>query len=99
MTILIEGIILWGASMLLGVSFMEIILLGALFFFGGVWLYLYLEKQSNNVFSASVKGWTGQDAGNITLFRIHISPVFLGMILFLVLSLVTTFIYYSSYIF
>ncbi|WP_421385213.1 hypothetical protein ACOJQI_10760 [Bacillus salacetis] len=99
LTILIEAGLLWLVSIFFGWNFMDVIFIGGLLIFGGIWLYLLFTNQNNNGFNASVKGWTGQDAGEVKIFRFKVSPVILGIILFMGISFGMTIFYYSAYFF
>jgi hypothetical protein len=97
LTMFVEAGLLWVVSSLFGWDLMEILFLGGLLIFGLIWLYLLFSNQSNNGFNAGVRGWTGQDAGEIKLFKFQVSPVMLGIVLFMLLSFALTLFYYSSY--
>ncbi|WP_456270969.1 hypothetical protein [Bacillus sp. AK031] len=97
LTMLIETGGLWIVSLVFGWNLMDVLFLGGLLIFGVIWLYLLFSNQTNNGFNAGVRGWTGQDAGEIKLFRFQISPVTLGIVLFMLLSFGLTIFYYSSY--
>ncbi|MFZ3579884.1 hypothetical protein [Virgibacillus sp. DJP39] len=55
-------------------------------------------NQSNNSFNGYEKGWTGQDAGGVKQFHVNFSPVMIGMVVFVIISLVVTVIYYAEYL-
>lgn len=96
-TIAAETILLYLISLIFGWSFLEIIFLGGLAMFGFIWLYELNINQSNNQYNAHIKGWTGQNSGVIKPFHYKISPVSLGLIIFLVGSFLITLIKYYPY--
>jgi len=98
-TAVLEAVVLWLVSYMFGWNFTDIILLGGLAIFGGVWFFRLNSNQINNGHNASVKGWTGQNTGNITPFQFNMSPVILGLLLFTCVSFViTVFVYYPYFI-
>ncbi|MBO9128095.1 hypothetical protein [Bacillus sp. 165] len=99
LTIAMEAVLLWVVSMVFGWKFMDTVFLGGLVIFGVIWLFNLAVNQSNNVNNAVVKGWTGQDAGEIKKFELKMSPFILGLVLFIVISFAATIIHYSSYFF
>ncbi|MEQ2528431.1 hypothetical protein WMO40_17230, partial [Bacillaceae bacterium CLA-AA-H227] len=72
---------------------------GGVIIFGLLWLFLFSSNQSQNQYNARVKGTTGQEAGGVKLFRFRFSPISLGLVLFMVLSLCLTIVYYKDYFF
>ena len=94
---LIELGLLWAISILINWNLMEFLFLGSLLLFAIPWLFLYFNNQNQNVYNASVKGMTGQDAGGVKLFRFRFSPIILGLVLFMVLSFCLTVFYYYEY--
>lgn len=97
LTILIETGLLWGISIIFKWNLMEILFLGGVIIFGVLWLFLFSSNQSQNQYNARVKGTTGQEAGGVKLFRFRFSPITLGLVLFMVLSLFLTIVYYKDY--
>jgi hypothetical protein len=97
LTMLVEGGLIWGISKFFGLDFMEILFLGGLIIFGGIWLFLFYTNQIHNEMNVSTKGFTGQDVGGIKLFKFRLSPVSLGIVLFMLLSFCLTVFYYSEY--
>lgn len=96
-TIAAETVLLYLISLLFGWSFLEIIFLGGLAIFGCIWLFQLNINQSNNQYNAHIKGWTGQTSGEIKPFQYKLSPVFLGLLIFLVGSFLITLIKYYPY--
>jgi len=96
-TIAVETIILYLISLLFDWSFLEIIFLGGLAIFGCIWLFQLNMNQSNNQYNAHIKGWTGQNSGEIKPFQYKLSPVSLGLLIFLVGSFFITLIKYYPY--
>ncbi|QHE53403.1 hypothetical protein [Pontibacillus sp. HMF3514] len=96
-TVLFEFLLILVVAKLFGVQVMEVLFLGGAFIFGVIWLSGYEMNRVNNIVKAGTKGWTGLDAGQVKLFRFEITPLMLGLILFMIISLVITFIYYAPY--
>lgn len=97
LTMLIETGLLWILSIIFKWNLMEILFLGGVVIFAILWLFLYSSTQSNNQFNARVTGETGQDSERIKLFQFRLSPITLGLILFIVVSLCLTIFYYYDY--
>ncbi|MGN7941679.1 hypothetical protein [Virgibacillus sp. 6R] len=97
LTMLIETGLLWILSIIFKWNLMEILFLGGVVIFAILWLFLYSSTQSNNQYNAGVKGETGQDSERIKLFQFRLSPITLGLILFIVMSLCLTIFYYYDY--
>ncbi|MFC5603175.1 hypothetical protein [Sporosarcina koreensis] len=97
LTMMIEAGLLWSVSKFIGWDFMEIIFLGGLVIFAIPWLFIYFSTHNQNQFNASVRGMTGQDTGRVKLFEFRFSPIILGLVLFMVLSLCLTVVYYYEY--
>lgn len=97
LTMLIETGLLWIISIIFNWNLMEILFLGGVVIFAILWLFLYSSTQSNNQYNAGVKGETGQDSERIKLFQFRLSPITLGLILFIVMSLCLTIFYYYDY--
>jgi len=97
LTMLIETGLLWIISIIFKWNIMEILFLGGVVIFAILWLFLYSSTQSNNQYNAGVKGETGQDSERIKLFQFRLSPITLGLILFIVMSLCLTVFYYYDY--
>jgi hypothetical protein len=99
MTAVLETIVLWLVSYIFDWNFLDIILLGGLAIFGGVWLFRLNSNQISNGYNAVAKGWTGQNTGGISPFQFNMSPVTSGLLLFIFISLViTVFVYYPYFI-
>jgi hypothetical protein len=96
-TILVEALILWGISALLGWSFIDISFLGGLTVFGIMWITQMNNVQSNNLDNAIIKGMTGQEVGSLQVFNIKLTPVLVGMIIYILISGIATFVYYKEY--
>lgn len=97
LTMAIELGLVWALSILINWNLMEFLFLGSLLLIAVPWLFLYFNTQNQNMFNASVKGITGQEAGGVKLFHFRFSPIILGMVLFMFLSLCLTVIYYFEY--
>lgn len=96
LTMLIETVLVWGLSIFIGWGFVETIFLGGLLIFAILWLFLYFTNHNQNIYYSSVKGITGMNAGAVKVFSFSFSPIIFGLILFMILSLVFTFIYYYN---
>ncbi|BCB04055.1 hypothetical protein [Bacillus sp. KH172YL63] len=96
MTILIEAGLLGLVAFIFGWRLLDVLFIGGLLIFGAVWLYLLFINQSNNVHNTSIKGWTGQDAGEVKQFQFRFTPITLGLILFMVINLGITVFYYAT---
>ena len=97
-TLTIETVIIWFASFLLRWKFVDTIFLGSLLLFGIVYLFRLYIHQTNATFNANIAGWTWEEAG-IGPFRFRVSPIILGLILFIVISFFVTLITYYAYFF
>lgn len=97
LTMLIETILLWAVSIFIGWDFMETIFLGGLLIFAIPWLYLFFSNHERNLYNANVKGMTGVDIGGVKLFQFRFSPIIIGLILFMIISLFLTIYYYYDY--
>ncbi|VDG96817.1 Uncharacterised protein [Lysinibacillus sphaericus] len=99
LTMLIETGVLWAISIFIHWDLMELLFIGGLVILAIPWLFLYFTNHKQNVYYANLKGMTGQDAGRIKLFRFHFSPIIIGLVLFIVLSLcLTIYHYYDDFI-
>ncbi|KGX89820.1 hypothetical protein [Pontibacillus marinus] len=96
-TIFFEFLLILVIATFLGVQVMEVLFLGGAFIFGVIWLSGIEMNRVNNIAKAGTKGWTGLDAGQVKLFRFEITPIMFGLILFLIISLIITLIYYAPY--
>ncbi|WP_025786145.1 hypothetical protein [Sporosarcina sp. D27] len=97
LTMLIETVLLWAVSIFIGWDFMETIFLGGLLIFAIPWLYLFFSNHEQNVYNANVKGMTGADIGGVKLFQFRFSPIIIGLVLFMIISLFLTIYYYYDY--
>ncbi|WP_175638441.1 hypothetical protein [Metabacillus schmidteae] len=97
LTLLIETGVLWGISIVFSIELMEILFLGGVSIFAILWILLYSSTHSQNQYNANVKGMTGQDAGGVKLFRFRLSPITLGLVMFIVISFCLTVFYYYDY--
>lgn len=97
MVVVLETVALWVISSMLKWSLMDVLFLGSVGIFAVVWLVLLAMNQSNNAYNGAEKGWTGQNAGEVKQFHVHFSPVMIGMVVFIIISLVVTVIYYAEY--
>lgn len=96
-TIGIETIGLWLVSFLLDWVFIDTLFLGGLVIFGGVWLFQVNTSRKNNQINATTRGWTRQDVGEIKPFRFTMSPITLGLLLFVVISFFIAVLMYYPY--
>lgn len=97
-TLTIETVIIWFVSLLLQWKFVDTLFLGGLLLFGIVYLLRLYIHQTNATFNANIAGWTWVEAG-IGPFHFRVSPIILGLILFIVISFFVTLITYYSYFF
>lgn len=97
LTILIETGLLWAISVLIRWDLMEFLFLGGVVLFAIPWLFLYSSTHNQNVHNASIRGITGQDTGGVKQFQFRFSPIMVGLVLFMVLSLCLTVYYYYDY--
>lgn len=95
-TLTIETVLIWFASYLLQWKFVDTIFLGSLLLFGIVYLIRLYIHQTNTVFNANIAGWTWEEAG-IGPFRFRVSPIIIGLILYIIISFFVTLITYYSY--
>ncbi|MDP5274969.1 hypothetical protein [Chengkuizengella axinellae] len=99
LTMLIEFALLWGVSFTLGWALIDIIFLGGLAIFGVIWLTKVSGNLGKQAVNAEVRGWNGlkiEDEG-VDINKFNLSPVLLGVILFLIISLIITIVHYWSY--
>ncbi|MFD3447778.1 hypothetical protein ACFDTO_24620 [Microbacteriaceae bacterium 4G12] len=96
-TLLIELVVIWLFSKLVGWSFIESFLLGSLGIFGIIWLLLMSMNQSSNSMNATSKGWYGLSTGEIRVFRFRLNAYITGSLILVIISLITTAIYYLPY--
>jgi len=97
-TVVIETILIWLVSLFFGWSFIDTIFLGGLAIFGCVWLFLLNNNQINNEYNAVTKGQNGQVTGVIKPFQFKMTPITLGLLLFLVVSFLVTVVKYYPYL-
>ncbi|MYL35123.1 hypothetical protein GLW08_04060 [Pontibacillus yanchengensis] len=93
-TIIIETILLWLFSLWLGVHLLEILLLGGISIFGIAWFFQQGSTYANNHINTMTRGWTGLDTGGVRVFRFKVGPVVFGLLMFILISLIITVIYY-----
>ncbi|GGJ99963.1 hypothetical protein GCM10007063_22950 [Lentibacillus kapialis] len=97
MTIVVEALLLWAVSRILGWNFIDIVFLGGILIFGIKWLFSLYIHQENNEFNAHIKGYTGQKAGGVGPFEFHMTAIDAGLLLFILGSFLITFGAYFSY--
>lgn len=98
-TILVEALLLWVVSRILGWKFIDIAFLGGILIFGIKWLFSLYIHQENNEFNAYLKGDTGQEAGGVKPFEFNMTAIDAGLLLFITGSfLVTLGTYYPYFI-
>jgi len=93
----IEAIVLYLVSSLIGWNYVDTIFIGSILFFGISWLFSLYSHQINNEFNAYEKAWTGKEAGTILPFIFKMNSIIVGQILFIILALLITVIYYLPY--
>jgi len=96
-TVAFETVILWLVTLFFGWSLIETLFLGGLAIFGVVWLFQLNVNQTNNEYNATAKGFTGKESGVIKPFQFSLSPITLGLLLFLMVSFLITVITYYPY--
>ncbi|MEI5907927.1 hypothetical protein WAK64_12760 [Bacillus spongiae] len=99
LTMLVEGGVIWGISKYFEWNIMEIIFLGGLVIFGVIWLFILYTTKIHNEMNVGLKSSTGQDVGGIKLFQFRLSPVTVGVVMFMALSFCLTIFYYADYFF
>ena len=95
-TIIMETILLWLLSLWIGVNVMEILLLGGISIFGLVWFFQHGSTYASNQVNSMTRGWTGLDAGGVRVFRFKFGPIVFGLLIFILISLVITVVYYGG---
>ncbi|MBM6618672.1 hypothetical protein [Bacillus suaedaesalsae] len=96
-TILMKCILLLGIAYLLGWKFIDFAILGGVALFGTVWFFQMNSVQKNNQENSYLRGMFGNDTPKVSVFRFKMNPVLIGMIVYIILSGVTTFVYYIEY--
>ncbi|WP_064094263.1 hypothetical protein [Rossellomorea aquimaris] len=94
LTISIEAIVFWIVSLAFGWKAVDTFFVGGLVTFCAIWLFTFFTKQSSNQFNAGIRGWTGQDAGEIKAITFGMGPVKIGLVLFILINFIFAFIYY-----
>lgn len=77
--------------------FIESFFLGSLAIFSIIWLLLLNMNRNANMDRAITKSFTGLNTGEITPFQIRMNPYMAGTLLLLIISFITTVIYYVPY--
>ena len=78
-------------------SFMEIFFLGSLSILGISWITTLNMNRNANMDHAVYKGLTGVETGEIQPFQINWNPFTFGTSILVVISLITSIIYYLPY--
>lgn len=94
---LIETCLLWAISIFIQWDFMEFFFLGGVLVFTILWLFLYFNNHNQNIYNARMKGMTGEVTERVKLFRFRLSPITIGLVLYMVLSFCLTIYYYYDY--
>ena len=94
LTVVIEAIVFWVVSLAFGWTVVDTYFVGGLVTFCAIWLFTFITKQSSNRFNASIRGWTGQDAGEIKAITFGMGPVKMGLVLFILINFIFVFLYY-----
>lgn len=97
MTIVLELVGIYLFSKLVGWSFIETFFLGSLSIFAVIWFIIMSISRNANMDHAVYKGLTGVETGEIKPFQINLNPYITGTLSLVVISLVTTIIYYLPY--
>ncbi|AIF65370.1 hypothetical protein SAMN04489762_2719 [Terribacillus saccharophilus] len=97
LTIVSEFLLIWLIAIIFSINMMEILTLGGILVFAVIWLFSLAVRNSNNQSHAHNKGFLGFKTGDIQLFRFQVSPVIMGVLLFVLISIILTAIYYASY--
>ncbi|MDM5189918.1 hypothetical protein QUF99_22100 [Bacillus sp. DX4.1] len=84
-------------SKIVGWSFMETFFLGSLAIFAVIWLTKLNINRNANMDHALNKGLTGVNTGEIRAFQVTLNPYISGTIILLLISLITSIIYYLPY--
>ncbi len=99
LTIITELLLLWVISLLFNFNFIDTAFFDSFALFGLIWCTSLMANRNSNIMNASIRGWTGQDAGGVKPFMFRVSPIILGLIFTVIISLIATLIAYSSYFF
>ncbi|MDM5156396.1 hypothetical protein QUF88_22050 [Bacillus sp. DX1.1] len=91
----IVGIYLF--SKMVSWSFMETFFLGSLAIFAVIWLIIMNISRNTNMDHAINKGLTGVKTGEIQPFQVTLNPYITGALSLVIISLITTVIYYLPY--
>lgn len=97
LVIVMEAVALWIVSLVFTWNVMDVLFLGSLAIFAIVWLTSLWTNQANNAYNGEVKGWTGQNAGGVKQFHVRFSPIMIGMVMSVIISLIATVVYYAEY--
>jgi hypothetical protein len=97
LTIIVEFLLIWLIAILFSINLMEIISLAGILVFAVIWLFSLAIRNSNNQSHAHNKGFLRLKTGDIQLFRFQVSPIIMGVLLFVLISIILTGIYYASY--
>lgn len=96
-TIAVEFIILYLVSCFIGWNYIDTVFLGSILVLGISWLLPLYSNQVNNQFNAHSKAWTGNEGETIKPYIFRLNAVIIGQIIFMLISLVITFLYYFQY--
>ena len=96
-TMVVEFLLIWLIAIIFSINLMEILFLASILVFAVIWLLSLAFRNSNNQSHAHNKGILGYKTGDIQLFRFQVSPIIMGVLLFVLISIILTGIYYASY--
>ncbi len=96
-TICVEALLILFVSYLVGLQFIEIMFLGGLAIFGITWMFQMNSVQSTNYVTGYNKGITGRGGGEISVFNFKLSPIKMGMLLYVIMSALVTMFYYKDF--
>ncbi|WP_421381855.1 hypothetical protein ACOJQI_21235 [Bacillus salacetis] len=94
LTIAVEFGILSLAAVIFDFNLINTFFVGGLSIFCAVWLFSLFTHQSSNTLNAGIRGWTGQDAGDIKPFQEKFGPIKMGLAAFIGVNLLITYFYY-----
>ncbi|KAA0545352.1 hypothetical protein FZW96_18440 [Bacillus sp. BGMRC 2118] len=96
-TIVVKSALLWYISQLLDWKFIDFAFLGGVALFGLCWFFQMNAVKMRNENSSYSRGMYRNDDQGVEVFRFQLNPVLTGMILYILLSGISTFVYYIEY--
>lgn len=97
LTIIVEFLLIWLIAITFSINLVEILFLAGIFVFAVIWILSLAVRNSSNQSHAHNKAFLVYKTGDIQLFRFQISPVIMGVLLFVLISAILTGLYYASY--